>query len=105
MIITVRDENGQDRYQIRPLKSGLCFEVYEWRTNRRGIAKNSGNEVAAGFASIGKYPTTIGEALRIIAKHVAIIGDGEEVITWLTEHSEYRDGYLDKWVISREETL
>jgi hypothetical protein len=100
MITTIQDKEGHDRYQIRPHPKGLCFEIHEWQAEHKGVGKDKGRTFPACWVPLGKFPTTVGEALRIIAKRVAVVGEGDEVIAWLTEHSEYRDGCLDGWVAS-----
>jgi hypothetical protein len=100
MIWTIKDESGSDRYQVRPNPGGLCFEVWEWQGEHKGRGRGAGRVIPAGWAHLGKYPTTLAHAFRIIAERAAIVWEGEAVIRWCERQSRREAAYLDGWVSS-----
>jgi hypothetical protein len=99
MIKTILDQTGNNRYQIRPHSGGLCFEIFEWKEER----KHRDRIIPAGWVSLGKYPTTFREAYRLIAEQAARAGESEEVIRWCMRTSKQEAAYLDGWMVKYTE--
>lgn len=55
-------------YKVAPYSTGLCYEIFRWQEGGRTITKGryKGNKTVEGWKSIGRYPSTVEQALNHI---------------------------------------
>lgn len=51
-----------DRYQLRPLSNGLCFEIFKYKTVKDRETGDEGEK----WVSMGKYASSLSHGLRIV---------------------------------------
>ena len=73
--------NIDDRFEVRPYGNGLCWEIFEYRK----VKARDGHDYM-DWVSTGKYPSTLGHALRIILDD--LLKDGDSPIRGLKATSK-----------------
>lgn len=51
-----------DRYQLRPLSNGLCFEVFKYKT----VKDRETGDASEKWVSLGRYGSSLSHGLRIV---------------------------------------
>lgn len=51
-----------DRYQLRPIANGLCFEVFKYKSVKDRKTGDEGEK----WVSLGRYGSSLSHALRIV---------------------------------------
>ena len=51
-----------DRYQLRPISNGLCFEVFKYKA----VKDRETGEETEKWVSLGRYGSNLSHALRIV---------------------------------------
>ena len=51
-----------DRYELRPISNGLCFEVFKYKS----VKDRETGEKTEKWVSLGRYGSNLSHALRIV---------------------------------------
>lgn len=67
----IKNPEGGNAYMVKSVKDGLYFELFTWREGGRELHATGSRKAGVskpGFASQGRYPSTLEHAFRMIAE-------------------------------------